>query len=226
MTSGVGSTNNSTTNSINNALASLANNSQTFLTLLTTQLKNQDPTSPLDTNQFTSQLTQMTGVEQQLLSNQLLQSLVTQSAGTNVASAVGLIGKDVTADGSQSVLNNGAATWNYTLGDNAANVAVQITDVNGNVVYNGSASGAAGAQSITWNGQTTAGQQEPNGGFYTISITATDASGRAVPSSTAISGTATAVEEVGGQTMITIDGAQVPMTAITGVNSSPPASGT
>jgi flagellar basal-body rod modification protein FlgD len=221
MTAAVGSTTSTTANSINNALASLANNSQTFLTLLTTQLKNQDPTSPLDTNQFTSQLTQMTGVEQQLLSNQLLQSLVTQSAGTNVASAVGLIGKNVTADGSQAVLNNGSATWNYTLGANAANVTVQITDVNGNVVFSGNAPGGAGAQSISWNGQTTAGQQEPNGGFYTISITATDSSGRAVASSTAISGTATAVEEVGGQTMITVAGAQVPMTAITGVNTNP-----
>jgi flagellar basal-body rod modification protein FlgD len=89
-----------TSNSINNSLASLASNSQTFLTLLTTQLKNQDPTSPLDTNQFTSQLTQMTGVEQQVLSNQLLQQLVSQSSGSGVTSAVGLIGKSVTASGS------------------------------------------------------------------------------------------------------------------------------
>ena len=81
-------TSNGTSNSAaNNGLAQLADNYQTFLSLLTTQLKNQDPLSPLDTNQFTQQLTQMTGVEQQLLSNQLLQSLVTQSAGTNVASA-------------------------------------------------------------------------------------------------------------------------------------------
>ncbi|HEX4182614.1 MAG TPA: flagellar hook capping FlgD N-terminal domain-containing protein [Caulobacteraceae bacterium] len=224
MTSAVGSTSNTAGNSINNALASLANNSQTFLTLLTTQLKNQDPTSPLDTNQFTAQLTQMTGVEQQLLSNQLLQQMVSQSAGTNVASAVGLIGKQVSADGSSAVLNNGAATWNYTLGSNAANVTVQVTDVNGNVVYSGAAPTGAGKQSFSWNGQTTNGQQEPNGGFYTISITATNASGGAVTADTSVSGTATAVEEVGGQTMITVNGTQVPLTAVTSVNSS--ASGT
>ncbi|HEY2710824.1 MAG TPA: flagellar hook capping FlgD N-terminal domain-containing protein [Caulobacteraceae bacterium] len=83
--------------SVNNGLASLANNFQGFLTLLTTQLKNQDPTSPLDTNQFTQQITQMTGVEQQLLSNQLLQQLVTAQSG--VASAANLIGETITAPG-------------------------------------------------------------------------------------------------------------------------------
>ncbi len=85
----------STQTTINNSLASLASNSQTFLTLLTTQLKNQDPLSPLDTNQFTSQLTQMSGVEQQLLGNQLLQTLVTQQTG--VGAAANLIGATVTA---------------------------------------------------------------------------------------------------------------------------------
>ena len=83
--------------SLNNGLSSLADNFQGFLTLLTTQLKNQDPTSPLDTNQFTQQITQMTGVEQQLLSNQLLQQLV--SAQSGVASAANLIGETITAPG-------------------------------------------------------------------------------------------------------------------------------
>jgi flagellar hook assembly protein FlgD len=84
-----------TQQTINTSLGSLANNYQTFLSLLTTQLKNQDPLSPLDTNQFTQQLTQMTGVEQQLLGNQLLQQLVTEQGGLSQAAA--LIGKTVTA---------------------------------------------------------------------------------------------------------------------------------
>jgi flagellar basal-body rod modification protein FlgD len=81
--------------SANNSLASLADNFQNFLSLLTTQLKNQDPTSPLDTNQFTQQITSMTGVEQQLLSTNLLQTLVAQQTG--VGAAAGLIGDNVTA---------------------------------------------------------------------------------------------------------------------------------
>jgi len=78
-----------------NSLASLATNFQSFLTLLTTQLQNQDPLNPTDTNEFTQQITQMSGVEQQLLSNQLLQSLVTAQGG--VTAAANLIGDSVTA---------------------------------------------------------------------------------------------------------------------------------
>jgi flagellar basal-body rod modification protein FlgD len=78
-----------------NSLASLATNFQSFLTLLTTQLQNQDPLNPTDTNEFTQQITQMSGVEQQLLSNQLLQSLVTAQGG--VTAAANLIGDAVTA---------------------------------------------------------------------------------------------------------------------------------
>jgi flagellar basal-body rod modification protein FlgD len=93
----------STDLSLNNGLSSLASNFNGFLTLLTTQLKNQDPTQPLDTNQFTQQITQMTGVEQQLLSNKLMQQLVTEQTG--VGAAAGLIGDKVTAtsnDGSDT----------------------------------------------------------------------------------------------------------------------------
>jgi flagellar basal-body rod modification protein FlgD len=86
--------------SINGGLASLAGNFQSFLSLLTTQLQNQDPLNPTDTNQFTQQITQMTGVEQQLISNQLLQQLVSQQTG--VAAAAGMIGDKITAPGAKS----------------------------------------------------------------------------------------------------------------------------
>jgi flagellar hook assembly protein FlgD len=103
--------------SLNSGLAGLASNFQGFLTLLTTQLKNQDPTSPADTNQFTQQITQMTGVEQQLLSNQLLQQLVTAQGG--VASAANLIGENVTAPGATST------------DPNISGVVTAVTQVNG-----------------------------------------------------------------------------------------------
>jgi flagellar basal-body rod modification protein FlgD len=218
MTAAVSSTaNSSTTAAINNSLASLASNSQTFLTLLTTQLKNQDPTSPLDTNQFTSQLTQMTGVEQQLLSNQLLQTLVNQSSGGGVTGAVDLIGKSVSATSSTATLQSGAASWDYTLGGAATNVNVQVTDSTGNIVYAGTAPAGTGAQSFTWNGKNTAGQQQTDGGTYTLAVSATDANGAAVTVNNGVSGTATAVEQVNGATMVTVNGVQVPLSSITSV---------
>src|SRR5437870_4415051 len=98
----------STTDSSALGRARLAENFDTFLSLLTTQLKNQDPLSPLDSNQFTQQLTQMTGVEQQLLTNDLLKQLVSNT-GTGVATAVSLIGKQVRASSADAALANGKA---------------------------------------------------------------------------------------------------------------------
>ena len=99
-TSNTSNSSSTTSGLINQGLSSVATNYTTFLTLLTTQLKNQDPTSPMDTAQFTSQLTAMTGVEQQLLSNQLLQQLV--SAQSGLPQAASLIGKTVSAPGAAS----------------------------------------------------------------------------------------------------------------------------
>ena len=207
------------TSTINSGLSGIANNYQTFLSLLTTQLKNQDPTSPLDTNQFTQQLTQMTGVEQQLLSNQLLQQLVNQNQGGGLTGAVGLIGKSVTSSGATAVLSGGTATFNYTLPSNAAAVNVSIADSTGKVTWTGPATGlGAGAQTYTWNGQNQTGQKPADGGLYTITFTATDASGAPITPTTSSSGVATAVQEVNGQTMVTVGKVQVPLTSITGVN--------
>ena len=112
----------------------------TFLSLLTTQLKNQDPTSPLDTNQFTQQLVQMTGVQQQLLSNQLLQSLVDQSSGSQgVTGAVGLIGKTVDATSSTATLTGGKAAWEYNLGAAASTATLTVSDASGKAIWTGSA---------------------------------------------------------------------------------------
>lgn len=204
---------------VNNGLAAVANNYQTFLSLLTTQLKNQDPLSPLDTNQFTQQLTQMTGVEQQLLSNQLLQQLVNQSqGGAGLTGAVGLIGKTVTADGTTATLTNGSATWLFSPQTAPASLMASVADSTGNVVWSGAITpNGAGPQSFTWNGKNLGGVQQTNGGSYTLNITATDASGVAIPVATTIQGTASAVQLVNGQTMVTIGNDEVPLSAINGV---------
>src|SRR6195952_4607818 len=101
----------------------LAGNFDTFLQLLTTQLKNQNPLSPMDTNQFTQQLVEFSGVEQQLKTNDFLSSLVSANANTTNSNAVGYIGKTVTASGVRSELVNNKAQWNFNITD-AANVTV------------------------------------------------------------------------------------------------------
>jgi flagellar basal-body rod modification protein FlgD len=209
-----------TANTVNTGLAQVADNYQTFLSLLTTQLKNQDPLSPLDTNQFTQQLTQMTGVEQQLLSNKLLQQLVDQNqGGGGLSSAVGLIGKTVTADESTAPLQNGKATWQFNLPSSPASMSVSVLDSSGNTVWSSAVTpNGSGPQSFTWNGQNTSGQQQADGGTYKLAITANDASGAPIAVSSAVQGVATAVQTLNGQTMVTVGGTVVPLSSITGVS--------
>ena len=194
---------------------------QSFLTLLTTQLKNQDPTAPLDPNQFTTELVQLTGVQQQLLSNQLLQSLVNDGPSSGVTSAVSLIGQTVTAASASANLSNGAATWNYDLPEAASSATLSIANATGTVVWSGSApSFSQGDNTFTWNGRNSAGQQLPDGGPYTLSLAATDASGVSITPTISVQGTATSVQSANGTTSVTVDGSQVPVSSITRVGGS------
>src|SRR6201996_5114512 len=91
--------------------STIANNFQTFLTLLTTQLKNQNPLDPLDTNQFTQQLVQFAQVEQQLKSNTQLGALVSLQQTAQNTQALNFVGQTVAVDGDTAPLTNGSATW-------------------------------------------------------------------------------------------------------------------
>ena len=108
------------TSSLSASGKSIAGNFDTFLQLLTTQLKNQNPLDPLDTNQFTQQLVQFSSVEQQLKTNDFLSALgAGQLANSVQTNAVNYIGKTVTAAGVRSELTNGKAVWNFSLKDAA-----------------------------------------------------------------------------------------------------------
>src|SRR5215470_11913841 len=92
--------------------STLAGNFQTFLTLLTTQLQNQNPLDPLDTNQFTQQLVQFAGVEQQLKTNTELKSLIDIEKSAQATQALVYVGNTVAVDGSKAQFDK-SATWNF-----------------------------------------------------------------------------------------------------------------
>jgi flagellar basal-body rod modification protein FlgD len=221
-TSSTGSVTSTTTaaaaqSQVNNGLAELSSNYQQFLTLLTTQLQNQDPLSPMDTNQFTQQLVEMSGVQQQLLANNLLTTLVAQGQG-GLSNGVSYIGKSVTSSASTATLTNGAATWNYTLPSAAASVQATVTDSTGAKVWSGTASGtAAGANSFTWNGKTTSGTQLVDGGAYTLTLVAKDGAGNTLNAQTQISGTVTAATLSNGTAYLSIGNNSVPLSSVTSV---------
>ena len=118
----------STDTGSNSGLQELSGNFDTFLTLLTTQLQNQDPLSPMDSNQFTQQLVEFSGVEQQINTNQNLQTLINLAQGRSSADAVSYLGKSVTLSNGKGALINGAATWTYALNDAAKADTLTVSD--------------------------------------------------------------------------------------------------
>jgi flagellar basal-body rod modification protein FlgD len=201
----------------------LADNYETFMLLLTTQLKNQDPLSPVDSNQFTAQLVQMAGVEQQLLTNDLLKSLLGQNQG-GLGSAVEYIGRDVTAAWAATRLENGEAKWSYELGRDAADVKLEVLDGTGKVVWSGPAPATTeGLHDFVWDGRSSSGATLPDGGVYTLRISATGSTGSAVPAQVLVRGRATAVEMYDGQPFLTVGGSILPLANVISVEEPRPA---
>src|SRR5690242_18729124 len=131
------STPTNTTSAAANAQKTLSGNFDTFLTLLTTQLKNQDPLSPMDSNQFTQQLVQFSQVEQQINSNKNLESLIALTKSQSTTSAVSYLGKTLTITDGTAALQNGSAQWAYSLPGDATSVKLLVTDAKGHAVYLG-----------------------------------------------------------------------------------------
>ncbi len=212
--SGVSGTSNS---ALTGSRQTIAENFDTFLTLLTTQLKNQNPLDPLDTNQFTQQLVQFTSVEQELKTNEFLEALVMNTQNANSSQAVSYIGKTVSASGVTSQLSNGEATWVFDL-DKDAEVSVTIKDENGKVVYTEEGSLPAGQGAFTWDGIGSDGAAQPEG-TYSISIDARDANGGIVPATTQTTGVVTGVDFSGGAPVLVIGAARVNLADVISVSS-------
>jgi flagellar basal-body rod modification protein FlgD len=206
----------SSSSSLGGSGSTIAGNFDTFLQLLTTQLKNQNPLDPLDTNQFTQQLVQFSGVEQQLKTNDFLSALVSANTNSVQTGAVNYIGKTVSAAGTRSELVNGKAVWNFSLKD-AATSSVTIKDAKGNTVYTETGELQAGAGQFTWDGRTSTGAVAP-AGTYTITMQGTNAEGKNVPISTAFSGVVTGVDFTGTEPVLLIGGSRVNLSTVTAVN--------
>jgi flagellar basal-body rod modification protein FlgD len=205
---------------------SLAENFNTFLSLLTTQLKNQDPMSPLDSNQFTQQLVQMTGVEQQLNTNDLLKQLVGNTA-TGIATAVSMIGKNVKAISDDANITGGKAQWIINVPAEATDAKIQIVDGSGAVLHVESLGDLkAGDHAFTWNGKDQTGKQLSDGGPYTLKVSATDASGASVGPINYVQGVVSGVEQSNGSTYLSINGGKVTADKVTSIQEVPPATTT
>ena len=207
-----------------NAMANtqIAGNFQSFLQLLTTQLQNQNPLSPLDTNQFTQQLVEFAGVQQQINTNDSLATLVSLQQTAQSTQALGFVGKTAVVSGSTAALtsssssSSSSATWLINV-PTASNVTITITNSSGQTVYSGSAAAAAGnAQPFTWNGQGSDGTQEPDGN-YTLTATATDSANNSVAITTDVAGVVTSVDLTQSPPLLTIGGQTFTVNQIQGI---------
>ena len=205
-----------TSSNSTNALSQLSGNFNTFLQLLTTQLQNQDPTSPMDTNQFTQELVEFSQVEQQINTNSNLQTMIGQGQNGAASNAVSYLGKTVTLTNGSASLSNGAANWTYSLGAQTAATALTVTDSTGKVVYVGSGATSSGAHQFSWNGQDTSGNQLPDG-TYKLTVTAQDATGAAVTSQVASSGAVTQVDLTGSTPQLMIGTMSFPISDVSAV---------
>ena len=183
---------NTVANTANSDRQAIAKNFDQFLTLLTTQLKAQDPTAPLNTNDFTAQLVQFASVEQQIKSNDTLNSLLQTTQTSNAANALGFVGKTISASGVTTYLQNNSAKWSINA-ERGGTATITIKNEAGSIVATKTMTVNAGPQDYTWDGKTSDDTTAP-AGKYTITITGKDNNNQSFNIATSISGVVNSVD--------------------------------
>jgi flagellar basal-body rod modification protein FlgD len=200
--------------------STLAGDFNTFLTLLTTQLKNQNPLDPLDTNQFTQELVMFAQVEQQMIGNDLLNTIALLQNAELATGALEFIGQTVVIAGNVTALENGAAKWSYSA-TAPATATFNVQDSTGKLVYTETRTVNPGTEEFLWNGKDTSGNTVPDG-QYTLTITAKDTSGQTVAVSTEVQGVVEAVDLTQNPPVLTVDGATFTLDQVKRVVYAPP----
>lgn len=199
---------------INNALdysqnsassnAQLAADFDDFLVLLTTQLQNQDPLDPADSTEFTNQLVSFAGVEQQINTNQRLESLVSLGLGTSFSSSLNYVGKDVSYLSSEAYFDGQTPIkMDYAIDGTAAETTINILDEDGTLVYSEKIDGNQSVQKFVWDGKDKNGVSQPVG-TYEIRVDALDGENQALNTTTVVSGHVSGVETQNGTTYLLV----------------------
>ena len=217
-TQAAGGTNMTTASSASSAAAgaTFGKNFDTFLKLLTAQLQNQNPLSPMDTTQFTQQLVQFSSVEQAIRQNSNLETLISMQKNSQAANAVNYIGKTVEMTGDKVGVVNGQGTITYSLPEDAGRVVISIYDSSGTLVRRMDGDTSAGDNLVGWNGVSDVGQQLPDGD-YSVEIAAQSATGGAIATSNKLLGVVTQVDYVAGTVMLTVNGTKLPLAQLSTV---------
>ncbi len=183
--------------------ASLTDNFDTFLTILTAQIQNQDPLEPMDSSKFTDQLVQFSGVEQQIKSNKQLEDLLAATYSSAGAALSGYLGQQAEIDTSGAQFTGEPINWRYTLPSDAAKTTVTVTDASGRVLYSKPGELGASAHDFEWDGTLNNGKTAEEGQPYWISVIAEDANAKSITPAHSLVTTITGVDLTYGEPALT-----------------------
>jgi len=169
-----------TTSSTSSSQSTLIGNYDTFLKILTAQLKNQDPTSPMDASEFTQQLVQYSTVEQQIATNDKLEDIFSAINSNGITPLLGYVGQyvEAKADGTLQV-QGGSAKLAYTLPSEASSVMIYVKDSAGKVISEIDGTTAKGLNRVAWDGTLDSGEKAADGA-YSFTIAAKTSDGEAM----------------------------------------------
>ena len=197
------------------ALSSLSGNFTDFLSLLMTQLQNQDPSSPMDSNTFTTELVQFSGVEQQISTNSDLTSLIQLTQASQIEQSASMIGKPVTVTSSKLSLQDGTAAINFNTAASEP-VGIAVYNGTGQQVQTATLTSTAGANTWKWNGQDANGNTMPDGA-YTVTVNSIGSTGSTSAVPFTVTGTATSVMNNAGTVQVQMGGLTLPFSAVDSV---------
>jgi flagellar basal-body rod modification protein FlgD len=199
------------------SLASLSSNFNDFLNLLMTQLKNQDPSSPMDANSFTTELVEFSSVEQQINTNASLNTLIQLTQAGDVSQATAVVGKQVTVQSTQIPLQDGSGKLVFTAAA-AGPATITVKNSNGSTLQQVAVNARQGENTWRWNGTTSSGQPVPDGA-YTVTVTsgAPGASSTTLPFN--VVGTATGVTAANNVVNLQLGALSIPFSNVVSVGS-------
>jgi flagellar basal-body rod modification protein FlgD len=163
-----------------------------FLTLMTAQLQNQDPLNPTDSNEFLSQLSELSTVEGISQLNTSMTTLSDSMLSSQALTSAALVGQGILAPASSATYTSGQSlSGAVQVPTGATSAAVTITNSAGVVVDQQTVPATAGLQNFSWNGTMNNGQQAPSG-TYSVAANAV-VGGASQTASTYLNGTVSSV---------------------------------
>jgi len=176
-----------------------------FMTLLVAQIQNQDPMSPMDNQEFTSQITQFTMLEEMEKTNSNLEESLIVGQAINNTGMLSLVGKNVTVEGNKTWVSGGAASESMIAAEGPGLATVEVTDETGHVVATYERDVSGGLNSVSWDGKLDDGETAADG-TYSISVTLADDNGDEIPFTTLMTGPVDGLRYENNQAVVMIGG--------------------